>query len=181
MFLLIIGIILVGIVIYQIIAYTNPISEEEKNKRETRKEELKATKAITLQHFYGLPVAEGTLCNLFLCEDKIVFESKGATFNLSKDKIIDVSDKSEKEITKSYVSSIGGAVGGALLFGPLGAMIGGRTKEKVDKEERFYLIFTYKEKDENKYISFLVNRDRTGIYNFIADFQNNYNKKEFDL
>lgn len=181
MFWLIIGTIFIAMVIYQIITYTNPLSKEEKSERKKRKEELKATKAITLPHFYGLPVAEGTLCNLYLCEDKIVFESKGATFNLYKDKIIDVSDKSEEEISKSYVSSIGGAVGGALLFGPLGAMIGGRTKEKVDKEERFFLIFTYKEKNENKYISFLVNRDRTGIYDFIADFQNNYNKKEFNL
>lgn len=181
MFWFVFVMVVIFIAIYQIVGYINPISNEEKQKREYKKEEIGAKKVITLPHFYGLPLVEGTMCNLFLCEDKILIECKDTTFNLYKDKIIDVSDKSETEIRKSYVSSVGGAVGGAILFGPLGAIIGGRTKEKTEKEEKQYLIFTYKDKEKNKYISFLVNRDRTGIYDFIADFQNNRQKREIEL
>lgn len=181
MFWIIFVIIIVLITIYQVCIYTNPISNEEKTKREQKKEELNAIKSITLPHFYGLPLVEGSMCNLFLCDNNIVIECKGTTFNLSKDKIIDIAEKSEIEIKKSYVSSVGGAIGGAVLFGPLGAMIGGRAKEKTDKEEREYLIFTYKEKEENKYISFLVNRDRTGVLDFIVDFKKTHKQREIDL
>lgn len=181
MFWIIVVIVVVIIVIYQVGVYTNPISSEEKNKRENRKEELNAKKAITLPHFYGLPLAEGSMCNLFLCDNKIVIECKGTTFNLDKDKIIDVASKTETEIKKSYVSSAGGAIGGAALFGPLGAIIGGRVKEKTDKQEKEYFIFTYKDKEENKYISFLVNRDRMGTYDFIVDFANTRKEREIDL
>lgn len=181
MFWIIFAVIIVLIIIYQVVVYTNPISNEQKTKREQKKEELNAKKSITLPHFYGLPLAEGSMCNLFLCDDNIVIECKGTTFNLNKDKIIDVAGKSETEIKKSYVSSIGGAIGGATLFGPLGAIIGGRAKEKTDKEEKQYLIFTYKDKEENKYISFLVNRDRTGIYDFISDFKETHRDREIDL
>ena len=181
MFWFIFFIIIIFIVVYQVYAYTNPISREEKEKRNKKEEELNAKKSISLPHFYGLPLSEGSMCNLFLCEDKIVIECKGTIFNLDKDKIIDVADKSETEIRKSYTSSIGGAIGGAVLFGPLGAIIGGRTKEKTEKEETQYLIFTYQDKEENKYISFLVNRDRVGIYEFIADFHNNKKQREIEL
>lgn len=42
--------------------------------------------------------------------------------------------KTDKEIQQQYVSSVGGAVGGAVLFGPLGAITGGRAKKKTVKE-----------------------------------------------
>ena len=174
-------IIVVIVFIYQISIYVNPISKEEKKQRENRQEELNAKKSITLPHFYGLPLVEGSMCNLFLCDDKIVIESKGTIFNLSKDKIIDVAEKTETEIRKSYTSSVGGAIGGAVLFGPIGAIIGGRTKEKTDKEEKEYLIFTYKDNQENKYISFLVNRDRIGTFDFIVDFAKKHKEKEINL
>lgn len=181
MFLFLFVSILVIVVIYQVYAYLNPISNNEKSERKNRQEELKAKETITLPHFYGLPLVEGSMCNLFLCDDKVVIEHGKTTFNLEKNKIIDVSTKTETEIKKSYTSSIGGAIGGAVLFGPIGAIIGGRTKEKKDKEEKQYLIFTYKDQGENKYISFLVNRDRMGIYDFIGDLEKSCNKKEIDL
>ncbi|MEH2944892.1 hypothetical protein VSQ32_19130 [Lachnospiraceae bacterium KK002] len=55
-------------------------------------------------------------------------------FELEKSKITDMCIKTDKEIQQQYVSSVGGAVGGAVLFGPLGAITGGRAKKKTVKE-----------------------------------------------
>ena len=55
------------------------------------------------------------------------------TFKLLKEKITDVTMTNDIEIQKNNVSSIGGAVSGAILFGALGAIIGGRAKNKKVK------------------------------------------------
>lgn len=61
---------------------------------------------------------------------------------------------------KGYTSSISGAVGGAILFGPLGAMVGGRAKQKTSKVVTYYLVVTYQGDNEDiKYISFEVTND----------------------
>lgn len=41
-----------------------------------------------------------------------------------------------------------------MLFGPLGAVIGGRAKEKKSKKMYQYLIITYESNGEIKYIGF---------------------------
>jgi len=53
------------------------------------------------------------------------------------------------------VSSVGCAVGGAVLFGPLGAMVGGRAKEKTSRVIEYYFIITYHGKTGDlEYLSF---------------------------
>ena len=75
-------------------------------------------------------------------------------FELDKSKITDMCIKTDREIQQQYVSSVGGAVGGAVLFGPVGAIIGGRSKKKTVKNEvHNYLIITYQSPDI-KYIGF---------------------------
>ena len=60
------------------------------------------------------------------------------------------------EIESAYISSVGGAVAGAALFGPLGALVGGRTKEKKVKKVEHYMIFTYLKDGRIDYISVKV-------------------------
>lgn len=115
-----------------------------------------AVSMIIAKHMTGLPIGEGAECKLYLFNDKVVFEKDANKFNLIFNKIIDVTVKTDVEIQKQYVSSIGGAVGGAVLFGPLGAMIGGRAKEKRSSTESRYLIYTYQKNDAIDYISFEV-------------------------
>lgn len=125
---------------------------------------------VQLKHFNGLPLAEGVLTQCFWCYGKAVFEANGASFNLDLSKITDISIKTDVEIQKQYVSSVGGAVAGAAVFGPIGAMIGGRAKQKKTKQVTQYLIFTYVDNDELKYIAF----DCTGVFkaaDFVKEFQ----------
>jgi len=132
----------------------NELKEKEKEEKEKDKQYQKTHfKAV---HQAGLPIAEGAECIVGYEKDKFVFDGAGHNFNLAFDRITDMSIKTEEEIYKQHVSSIGGAVGGAVLFGPLGAIIGGRVKEKKSKEMIEYLIFTYLKDNKIEYISFEV-------------------------
>ena len=83
----------------------------------------------------------------------------------------DVCVKTNVEIQKQYVSSVGGAVAGAVVFGPLGAMIGGRAKEKKSKEFHQYLIFTYESDGEVKYVGFEVTYALSNAQKFVDEFK----------
>lgn len=131
-------------------------SKAKKVGKIARENDLKSKNAdmmICINHFYGLPVHEGAPTKVYWCADKVIFEANGANFNLDLSKITDVSIKTDVEIQNQYVSSAGGAVAGGMLFGPIGAMIGGRTKEKQSKEVTRYIIFTYVDANEMKYIA----------------------------
>ena len=56
-----------------------------------------------------------------------------------------------------------------MLFGPIGAMIGGRTKEKTSRTIHSYLIFTYTNNNEIKYIAFDCTGNRN-VHNLIKEF-----------
>ena len=106
------------------------------------------------KHISGLPIAEGMQCSITYMTDKIEIRQGANIFNLDLAKITDINSTTDTEIKKQYVSSIGGAVGGAVLFGPLGAIVGGRAKEKKSKTVTHYFVITYRSDEEIKYISF---------------------------
>lgn len=125
----------------------------------------------TLTHVSGLPIADGVSCEVSSYPDIIKFKSGNVEINLNKEKLVDVSTKTDTEIQNFYSSSIGRAVGGAILFGPLGAVIGGRKKKKSIKRKSNYLIFTYKKDDELSYIVFDVTKNLGIAYAYIKDFK----------
>lgn len=108
--------------------------------------------------------------------DRFEFKSGSIQFKLAKSKIVDISITTDTDIQKQYVSSIGGAVGGAVLFGPLGAMIGGRAKQKKTINVSYYMIITYKnENDELKYIGFDVTYALSKAKKFESEFKKTNN------
>lgn len=175
-------ILLIGLAMY--LTSRQEMKEKISKKLKEKNNEFN-TKIIiygNFKHMAGLTVNEGANVDLFVCDDKVIMESNGIKFNLDNDKILDVTIKSESEIKEAYVSSIGGAVGGAVLFGPLGAMIGGRAKKKTDKTVKNYLIFTYDKGDKTDFISFeilnFLNADK--IVKYFKDSANK-TKKEINL
>lgn len=126
---------------------------------------------MSVKHMDGLPWGEQAACSVYLYPDRYVFWRNKNTYTLSMDKITDVCIKTDIEIQKAYVSSVGGAVGGAVLFGTLGAMIGGRVKEKRDTTISKFLIFTYNKDGETKYISFEIPSFNKNASKFVEMYQ----------
>ncbi|MGN7402733.1 hypothetical protein ACTHO0_23030 [Cytobacillus praedii] len=142
-----------------------------------RIEDLGADLCIKAKHMAGLPISEGAETFIYRCKNKVAFERNEKTYELILDKIEDITIKTDIEIQKSYVSSVGGAVGGYVLFGPLGAIVGGRAKEKKSQVIDEYLIFAYEKNNEVEYISFEV----TNIPNaslFINLYDNKVQKRQ---
>lgn len=132
-----------------------------------------ASIVAAFNHFNGLPLAEGALCQVVSFPDKLIFKSGGIDFDLEKSRITDICIKSETEIQQQYVSSAGGAVAGAVMFGALGALIGGRAKKKTTRTITSYLIITYMKDEEVKYIAFDVLNQFNVANRFVKEFKDN--------
>lgn len=115
---------------------------------------LNAKAFVTIPHTNGLPISENIFCQIYYTDTCIVIDGSGTTFNLDINKVNSIEMKTDIEIEKQYVSSIGGGIAGAIAFGPLGALIGGRIKEKKSKEIKRYLIITYTSNECIQYIGF---------------------------
>ncbi len=159
------------------IYYTSYQKSKIKKNLLNLKNERNATLFITLSHFYGLPIAENTITQIFSCSNEYEFLANNNSFKLAKEKVTDISITNDVDIQKNSVSSIGGAIGGAMLFGPVGAMIGGRAKEKTSKIIHSYLIFTFMDNGEIKYIAFNCTGDMN-VYKFVKEFNSKNHKKK---
>lgn len=126
---------------------------------------------VVLLHTAGLPIPERTLCQLYSYPDRIEINANGTQFTLMKSKITNVSMTTDVEIQKQYVSSAAGAVGGAMLFGAVGALIGGRVKEKKINDVRTYLIFTYEKNNSVDYIAFDATASFFPAKKFVDEFK----------
>lgn len=133
-------------------------TKEEKQKIATKTQEMKELRqrSLSCKHVAGLPLAEGMQCGLAFEKDNIAISGGQHTFRVAYKKITDLAIKTDVDIQKAYVSSVGGAVGGAVLFGPLGAIVGGRAKEKTSKTLEHYFIITYSKDGAVDYLSFQI-------------------------
>ena len=151
-----------------------PTKKDKQKKEGHKKDRKERMKTCTMKHVNGLPIAENVNCTITSSDDKFIFSSGSMHFELYKSKITDMCIKTDKEIQKQYVSSVGGAVGGAVLFGPVGAIIGGRAKKKtVKKETHNYLIITYQSPDI-KYIGFEIGYALASANLYIEEFKNKH-------
>lgn len=131
-------------------------AKEAKKLDKMRQKALKdATGQLTLiEGLANLP--QGSVCDIYYNQVRIKFVASGQDFNLDVSKLLDVSVMTSTQIQQQYVSSIGGAVVGAVLLGPLGAIIGGSAKKKNINSKTRYLVISYISNDETKYIVFDV-------------------------
>lgn len=102
----------------------------------------------------GLNMPTGTTCKVVAAGDKMVISALKQEYTLPNRKIIGVDIQTMKDFQKQYVSSIGGAVAGGVLLGPLGAILGGMAQQKTIKNTTPLLIVTYeKEPMDIQYIN----------------------------
>ncbi len=69
-----------------------------------------------------MPIAQDSDSVIVMEHDFFRIKGGGNEFCLSKNKITDMCLKTDFEIERQYVSSAGGAVAGAIVFGALGAI-----------------------------------------------------------
>lgn len=100
--------------------------------------------------------------------------SKDAPAYLKYSQIKAVEDFTETEIIEKNKSVVGRAVGGGIVFGPLGAIIGGMsgTGKKTKTKPKFYIVINYisSQADEIKVLTFSSN-SRTNIKNFVTELK----------
>lgn len=150
-FILIAFLVLIIIFCIKMICVTS--KAKKAHKQQMKEQGLSNYAAFT--HVNGLPISENLLCEIFSYPNRLEFKAGTTDITLAREKITDMCIKTDVEIQQQYVSSIGGAIGGAVLFGPLGAIIGGRAKKKTNKKSQSYLIITYTgDQGELKYIGF---------------------------
>ena len=98
---------------------------------------------------------KGDMVDVALYDDHLIIKSPvlKQEIKLSYDQITDVYYGLETEITQVNKSVIGRAVAGGLMFGGVGAVVGGLsgTGTKDKKERHFYFIISY---GEDKFIQF---------------------------
>lgn len=116
------------------------------------------------------------MCKLTCLRSRIIIQANGQEFNLQTDKLIDVSIMTNTEIQKQYVSSAGGAVAGAMLLGPIGAILGGSASKRSIKTNTKYLIFTYLADVQTKYILFDVTKKTPQAKRLVKQFSYLKNK-----
>ncbi|MCL2627113.1 MAG: hypothetical protein FWD44_00235 [Oscillospiraceae bacterium] len=171
-FLLILAATIVCLVVFARM-YISDNKKRNQNTQDTLADK-NALVMVVLPHTAGLPVAEKTTCTIYYCEDNIEINASGVQFRLDLSKIHDISIKTDIEIQKQLVSSAGGAVGGAMLFGAFGALMFGRIKKGQIKTVSHYLIFTYSTDSGVDYIAFEL-AGKNKYVNMIID---EFNKRE---
>lgn len=133
-----------------------------------------------LEHTYGLNFPQGAKVETIFLRDRILFSAHNQELSLSDSKLVDVSVMKLMDIQKQYVSSSGGAIAGAMIAGPLGAMVGGRTKARNVKSKSKYLVIAYKDtpdSQETKHITFDITRSNSNVkriqrnYKYLSNVQ----------
>ena len=150
-----------------------------------RKQEIQAlrdsgmTVVVAGKHVSGLPLAENTSCLVRSFPNKLEIKAGDITIDLDKSKITDIQLVSDRDVQKKKVSSIGGAVAGGVVFGPLGAIIGGRAKTKKVTTINYYLIITYQDKNDNLVnIGFDLAGYAGGVDKLIKEFKSAYGSQD---
>lgn len=114
---------------------------------ETREQKDRKRRMLASSHVSGLPIPDETGCSLIFEEDNLTIktvEVDSIQFKVSYNKIVNLQTQTNYDLQNTMVSSAGGAVAGALLFGAPGDMLGGRAKKKKVITVEHFLVITYK-------------------------------------
>lgn len=171
-FFIVIGVLTLFIIFcVRMFVVTSKAKKEGKKKMKNLKNQGLSVYAA-FHHVNGLPLAENLLCEVFSYPDRIEFKAGTTNIKLAREKITDMCLKFDTEIQNQAVSSIGGAIAGGVMFGTLGAIIGGRAKNKKVKTTTQYLIITYTGKQgELKYIGFDIKNNPPSAAKLVKEFR----------
>jgi len=141
---------------------------------------------VNLQHADGLKGYGGAMVELKLDDDKqcVVITPKGCTASsvcLSYGKIVNIESVSDKQIIEKNKSTVGRALVGGVVLGPLGAIVGGISGVGTNKGNQvsYYTVINYEVDGAIKVLSFKT----IGFANwtgFIQSVKNRIKVKELE-
>lgn len=133
--------------------------------KEERQSRTYVAKLDDCEIIEGLEVSVKSSCNVTLTRDELIISCVGIDYNLSRSRILGAALKMANELTGAVSANIGGAVAGGLLFGGVGAIVGGMSSS--ERENRRYLIVNYLDKQNE--IKVLCIYIKGKPYNFTSD------------
>lgn len=106
----------------------------------------------------GVPVPQNSDLSIKLTPGAVTITGSGQEFEIDSSKLTLVDLKSDVEMEKIIQQSAPGMIIGAVTFGVIGAMIGGRVKTKEKRTVNHFLLISYLS-DELKTIVIDVTKD----------------------
>lgn len=106
----------------------------------------------------GLPIPQSSDVSIKLTPGALTITGNGQEFEINFSKLMMIDIKSDVEMEKIIQQSAPGMVIGAVTFGVIGAMIGGRVKTKEKRVVNHFLIVSY-QSDEMKTIVIDATKD----------------------
>lgn len=160
-----IGILIVLAVI--VFIWHKKVSPKQKAEKREKKAAKKAQKQyensfisnLQYPHLSGLNLPAGTNCMFRYNESSVVFETGSQRFTMSMQQVMDMSVITLSQMKSQMVSDAGKAVAGGMMFGAVGAMVGGSAKIKNFTAETPCLVITYRSNGEIKQVILDVSSD----------------------
>lgn len=131
----------------------------------------------------GLPIPQNTELSIKLTPDAVSIIGSGQQFEIDFSKLQLVDVKSDVEMEKIIKQSAPGMIIGAVAFGLLGAMVGGRVQTKEKRVVSHFLIISY-QSDELKSIVIEVTKDwynAAGLVDYFRKLKPNTTPKKVEL
>lgn len=110
--------------------------------------------AVKLRFCGGLNLLPNVMCKVICFPEELVVEASSQSFHIPDEKLVFVKKMSKTDIIKQYTPNVGGAVAGALIAGPIGALIGGSGSVRTVRLKSKYLVIAYQGEREVQYILF---------------------------
>ena len=136
--------------------------------------------AVNLTYIDGIEsYNKGTAVALSINDENKSMEMKARVYKkppvyLQLEQITGVEVISEKDIIEKSKSTVGRAVVGGVVLGPLGAIIGGMSGigNKKKSETHYFMVVNYKSKDEEiKILSFEIVGASLHWFSFVEEFR----------
>ncbi len=153
--LLLLGAAMVAVPLWRMLAYRSGHAVTEAQLARARKKGRPVlTGTFTLVS--GLDIPAGARCSLAYWPDHLAVTALGRTYELPLARIAAAEAATVRTVRRQYVSSAGGAVAGGMLFGPIGALLGGAARPRSVRDSSVLLLVAYTAPESGTDMRYLV-------------------------